>query len=342
MSFQENFELSGQRVEPLPEAQSPELAFHTPLLDLAAEAPALYSLGYRSERVLFPFSNDECTAPYFDQLQVRTLTPEYQQARNRVAVVIGESGLAANLPFIPEDTIVVVDKSPDMCIFMQEYIAGLRTAKDRHEWGSRLHAVGPRDVPDFVGSQLQDWQEASYPHPLVDDVAFAAARAQASEKVIVPWRADITNQKDVSNLAHALRSREATITLMNLTNVLPLEGALQTPAEWAAQLRALPLSPRAPILTTSLGYQRVQNPLEVVLSGKIEKANAQTGPFFGLENLGEASGQNVSRPLGAIAARQFAGGEQTFDSYSDRESEELRDLLATILDDVFPPESPEF
>src|SRR5690348_15324706 len=120
-------EISTQHLVPAEVISDADPVLHLPLPDLANDAPDLTGHMYSSADVRYPLSNDECTAPYFEQLSVRTETPEFQNAKNRVAILVGESGLAANLKYIPEETIVLLDTSPDMNIFMEMYVDSLRT-----------------------------------------------------------------------------------------------------------------------------------------------------------------------------------------------------------------------
>src|SRR5580698_5575672 len=130
-----HIEVSSQEIPLTPDRIS-ELAPSVPLHHLVALAPA-YSDGVSMEETKYSFSNDE-SAAYFDQIQARTALPEYREAANRTAVVIGESSLMAALPFIAEDTIVVVDKSSNMCAFMGRYIDALRQARTLEGWRAEL------------------------------------------------------------------------------------------------------------------------------------------------------------------------------------------------------------
>lgn len=286
---------------PLP-LSSRRLAF-----DLQDDAPPMTGHeSYAPDLIRYPFSNDQCTAPYFDQLQVRVETEGYRQVHNPVAVLIGESALAANISFITEDTIVVMDKSPHMTDFMDYYVEALRVAGDRRTWFSMLEIVGPTDLMDFAGLQVDRWRNAGYVHPFTDDEVFASAQEQANRKTIVPWRADITSQADMAVLGSALSDRDATVTMMNLTNVLPYIRNL-SPNQKLAHLGQLPVSAEAPIITTALNERSSRHFVGRILGRKTGLLNEVTGPFFGLDNLTQAIEANTSHPLGAIGERVYAG-----------------------------------
>jgi hypothetical protein len=272
---------------------------HPPLFDLEAAAPAVDSLRYRREKVIFPFSNDECTSEYFQQLTACTETAEYQQTQHRVALLVGESALAANLVHIPEETIVLLDISPDMNIFMQEYVRGLREASGPAEWASLLAAVGPEDTIDLMLRQSDRWEERGVPHPLGDKRAFVQAQRLAREKVIVPWLADIGNRRDMKTLGSTLRDQSAQVTMMNLTNVLTFVQSFRKPTDCAKQLGTLPVANQAPILTSSIKLPP-RSVADLFSSGN---GHEVTGPFFGLENLARASMPHARHSLGAITER---------------------------------------
>jgi len=167
------------------------LAESRPLHELADHAPTLPSRGYDLSEVYYPFSNDEAIAPYLAQLQARTQTAEYQAASNRVAVLVGESSLATNLKHIPEDTIILLDNSVDMCLFMANYIAGLRTSNTTLEWLQAMDLAEPRldDKNMYRFSALQDLTKQTYEymsagsaHIFTDDAEFLASKAIVQKK----------------------------------------------------------------------------------------------------------------------------------------------------------------
>jgi len=195
-------EISEQVIVPT-KGEVPLTTGHRPLEELYYDAPVLPAEWYNPARVDFPFSNDE-SAVYFEATQTRSETPEYQQAKHRVAIVIGESALAANLKHIPEETILVVDSSEDMCLFMDFYVNGLRTAKTPEEWldrvGLRDYDVSDRHSMRFAGyevRQVAEYLELAREHPLVSQDAFEEAHALAKQKSIIPWKADITSETDM-------------------------------------------------------------------------------------------------------------------------------------------------
>jgi len=271
---------------------------HLPLTDLESIAPDLSGFSYDRERVWNAFSNDECTAPYFEQLVARTETPEYQGAQNRVAVIIGESSLASNLRYIPEETIIWVDNSADKCIYHGEYLAGLREDSGPDEWYDRLQAVGPSGILDSLRYQVVQWEKAGRT-PLLDQNSFDQAQRYARQKAIIPWHADVRSADDMIALGSILQEHNALITMMNLTNVLSYIR-MEDPRSCAALFRDLPLTPNAPILTS---YNRMKPEERVLAYIKGFPLNFVTGPFFGLQNLANAETAHTVHGLGAIVAR---------------------------------------
>ncbi len=273
------------------------ISFRVPLMDLQYVAPDVRGDPYHQGRVSFPFSNDVCTAPYCEQLVARTETREYQDAKQRVALLVGESALAANLKYTSEETIILLSDSPDNCLFMQQYVAGLRECPGPEEWRDRLISVGPDDTAGKMDFQLTQWRREDRPHPLQDQSAFDEAQELARKKVIVPWRVDILAQNDMAMLGRALQERDAWVTMMNLTNVLPYVRLSVNPEDCLVGLRELPVTPNAPILTTSLGLgSRTESD---IINKK--PANMVTGPFFGLENLKLEEKVDMERTLEAMA-----------------------------------------
>ena len=253
-----------------------------------------------------PLSNDECTASYFEQMSARKFTQEYQDTRHPVALVVGESGLAANLKYIPEDTIVMMDISYKMCQYLDFYIESLRTADDCSHWNRLLSQYGAKNMKASREYQLFEWERTGKAHPLTDDSAFREAQQLAREKVIVPWQADITNSTEMDDLASELRRLNGTVTFMNLTNLFscldPDYGALKA----YKNLHKLPSTSEAPILTTGAGITiRPGSAEERQYAEAVGPANYATGPFFGLDNMHRAIMHETCEPLGAVDRRAY-------------------------------------
>ena len=275
-----------------------------PLHQLAEHAPYLPDREYDPGAVRHPFSNDE-SAQYFDQTQARTLTGEYQEAGNRTALVIGESSLSSSIRYIPEDTIVIVDNELEMCLFMRQYVEGLHKASNLAEWQDFMGLNRPgfmdRHGERFssIINQLHEWEENGYAHGLLggSEDAFQAAKKAADEKAIIPWHADITDEKQMKQLAAALDAHGATITMMNLSNALTYDQRkFKDTSEYADVLGCLPVTASAPILTTSFNVKYPMRDTTIVEA---------TGPFFGLDNLAEHGGSTKEDAPGPIAERQY-------------------------------------
>jgi|GEM_PF-977797 len=290
---------------------------HLPLENLYYEAPVLPPNWYDHTNVAFPFSNDE-SAPYFEAVQTRSATPEYQQAKNRVAIVVGESALAANLKYIPEETIIILDNSMDMCLFMDFYVSILRTSATPDEWIERLRISDfePEDkhgqrFSAYAIRQCAEYIELNRQHPLKDQQAFDEASAIAKQKAIIPWHADITSEADMQELGAVLREYDATVTMLNLTNVMPFVQTFKTAREYADVLRNLPITPNAPILATSRSGKPSMHPMAMMADMETGHGIVQaTGPFFGLDNLAKAGGNVAGRDAdGAAVRRKYVGDE---------------------------------
>jgi hypothetical protein len=286
---------------------------NAPLHELALDAPVLADTKPKLSQVGCPFSNDDA-ARYFEQTQARTLTPEYIEANNRTALLVGESALASAIRFIPEDTIILLDSSREMCIYMGAYVKNLREASSIQDWAKRMGLAPNRltarlKSPVFdhyyrkLTAQIITWERDGFSHAFSDEATFKEAQELARQKAIIPWHANITNGYDMSDLSEALNKHGASITMMNLTNVLPYDETFRDSSSYAAMLSELPVTPNAPILTTSVFPQ-----LDEFLNGSLVE-NAQlrivptTGPFFGLANLAEAGGCRDDVDWGSIAVR---------------------------------------
>lgn len=308
-------EVSTQQLASQPNTEV-SLAPSRPLHELVADAPGV---PWPEEAwITFPFANDECTAPYFKQLQARVETPGYQSASNRVALLVGESALAANLQYIPEETIILADRSSSMLLFMARYIDALRSMATPEEWMKEMaidEAALLSKSPHIAHmrsqalAQIKTWRTAGYASPFVDPAAYSEASYIARRKAIIPWCADIKSAQDVAQLGNVLRTYNATVTMMNLTNVMPFASDLATAEEGAEVLAHLPVTDEAPILTTTPGQPDPGKSWWHVSDTTIFPLE-MTGPFFGLKNLAEAGGNITLAPYGPLVQRRYATAEE--------------------------------
>jgi hypothetical protein len=297
---------------PLTEESLGTLVEARPLYDLADRAPQLPNRPYRPRRIVFAFSNDELGAS-LPSLQARTLLPEYRAASNRVALLVGESSLTSSIRYMPEDTIIFVDENPDMCLYMERYVANMLEASSPIDWISRMALNDNNFMRGKEGyfarqliAQVDEWKEAGTIHAMSNANEFKAAQQALSKKTFIPWRGNLLNSTHMNDLAQALNSRGASITFMNLTNVVPYVGA-RTSNRFVQKINMLPITPNAPILTTNVSsrYPRdFQELIKVILGKGIPIAQA-TGPFFGLESLANDGGRLVPPALGAIMLRGY-------------------------------------
>jgi hypothetical protein len=298
-----------------------EFAPSLPLHELTGQAPAFADMPFQPRLVGFPYANDE-SAIYWQQAAARTGTSEYQTATNRTALVVGESSLTSSLPYIPEDTIVAVDSNPHSCAYMQHYVDSLRTAPTIKEWHRQMaHRLNPdfngdtdalyqEDVIGLkLGRQIRQWQEADLKHGLDDEETYKRSSWLARQKAIIPWRADLQDQTDMQLLAQTLRAHRATVTMINLANVVDCLKRSFGPLA----LEDLPVAEHAPILATSMvaeprdvrrlmkeirAQKEAQKPENQADSeaeqpfGPTYLAGA-TGPFFGLRNFFEQGGSEL-------------------------------------------------
>ena len=284
------------------------------------EAPsqALHDLSDAGHPDITPFpersaqhviSNDEL-ARYYTQTAVRAVTAEYLAAPNRVAFIIGEGAAVAALPYIPEETVILADISKDMVDYLAGYTRALQTEPDFDEWKNRISrslSQYSEQRPAYVANSLQkqahDWAHAGHTHPLNSHEHYVRAQYAARTKAIVPYHMDITDPASVQHLATTLRQHGATITFMNLTNVIGYNNL--TGPQMADVLAALPTTPNIPILTTSsLQHSSSQSP-----SGEQLGHLGATGPFFGLDNL-RRGGKAITRGdfAGPLAVRRLLVG----------------------------------
>jgi hypothetical protein len=256
------------------EAPAPSVPLHG-LIDYAPDisGPVDYS------RLPFVFSNDESAASY-DEARSRLEDPDYTRATNRTAVIVGEGSLMAALPMIPEETIVVVDKSPEMCAYMARYVEVLREAGGIDEWAENM-GFYKGDVHAIRKLRLQaaEWYDTGYTHPAHYDEAFVEASQLAQEKTIIPWRADLASRADMEKLGRTLEEHDANVTLLNITNTTASHFRAVRRAKHAARrLGRLPVLQSTPILATT--YQH-KPPIAPYGYNFVRSA----GPFKGLDYL---------------------------------------------------------
>jgi hypothetical protein len=276
------------------EAGKPEaLAASRPLTELADLAPQVTAeVDYRI--LPFTFSNDD-SARQYDATRSRTESPEYKQATNRTAVIIGEGSLMAALPLVPEDTIVLVDRDPAMCAYMGRYVRALVEAETVDEWGRVMGFLGPgtgfgTGVPMAISrldGQVAEWAEDGYTHPRLDEEAYAEAHELVRQKAIVPWHADIRDKGDMKRLGKALETHDANVTMANITNVVADENgvvAVSHGRRYARTLGRLPMVANAPILATSFRHK-----LDAGSPSTVESV----GPFLGPESLAKHGGDEL-------------------------------------------------
>jgi hypothetical protein len=200
-----------------------------------------------------------------------------------VAIIVGESALHTNVQYIPEETIILLGNEPEQVKYMDYYAFNFQTAKGQKEW---ITATGPRNtalMADYLGQLLEQarwWLHEGEPTALTNPALFKQTQALAREKAFIPWYGDITSEADMKRLGAALRKFGATVTLLNLSNVIPYSvrarGArsFSTAADYADMLAHLPMTSSVPILTTGYGVDDWRY-----------KMLQATGPFYGLDDL---------------------------------------------------------
>lgn len=253
----------------------------------------------------YAFSNDEL-ANYYAALKVRTVSPDFKTASNRVAILIGEGALAAALGagMLPEEIIIMLDINKKHGAYMQRYIDALRTSSSPQEWRNTVlgeHAQA-NDQPNtsattLLESQIHEWQASGYTHALTDQKAYMRAQSEARKKTIITWSGDVTSQDHMILLGEALKSHNAHITFLSLSNVMPTNDTLHTAAAFVQPLQHLPFTSSTPILTSSL---RQKEDGSIIVEA--------TGPFWGLENLRLHGGNTntlTQNTLGAAVDRQY-------------------------------------
>jgi hypothetical protein len=281
------------------------MAAHTtePLHALANDAPALSPI-FAGEDVTYPFSNDDSWGS-FEKAFARTRNLEFDDTPNKVALLIGESALAETITRIPEQTILLVDNRMGMVQHMGQYLTALREEEHAAAWRQRIcdpatlsakHLGGYRRMLD---AQTRHAEGQARTHALSDagHDRYVAAQKAAQEKAIIPWKADITSYEDMAALGRALRNHDATITLMNLSNVIPYAwtagDGFSDSAQYANVLSTLPTTDWMPIITTSM---RDKSP---------DQRNLATGPFTGLSNLAQLGGDSMEGRVNKVSGNTY-------------------------------------
>lgn len=295
---------------------APSRALHE-LQDLA---PAISKAWRPGQSVAYPFSNDE-SAIYFAQTASRTATYEYRTASNRTALLVGESSLAAALPHIPEDTVLIVDKDPAFCFYMQQYIEALRFSPDIQTWTLEMAKRLGEDTEGGAAAleyakqlkgldyhrQVRQWQRAGLAHGLGNDENYSQARRLAHDKAIIVWEANIKSADDMRSLARALAEHEATVTMANLTNALSWPCTAEG-KELPVALEDIPMTAHAPILITAATAFPREYSEELKGQGDPRRETyliPATGPFFGLQNLLENGAARMTHNSKAVFVRQY-------------------------------------
>lgn len=273
-----------------------------PIAELSAAAPPIHNEG---QEATFPFSNDNMRTSFIDALN-RKDTETYQAVENPVAILVGESALAANIQLIPEQTIVLIDKNHSTSLYMDRYAQALREEPDAASWmlrmlGSFASDSGAYIFSDHLARQMRHFRDCDKAHPfgntIQDKIAYGNAQEKAREKTIVSWPADIAGPDDMNYLGETLREHDGTVTLLNLTNVIPycaerphLGHSYLQSRRYAEVLRALPTTPDMPILTTS-NYSHNTD------SAATAHMLDFTGPFMGLDDLATRGGSGRTGPI---------------------------------------------
>jgi hypothetical protein len=273
-----------------------------PTAELGAAAPPIYD---EERDVTFPFSNDNMRTSFVDALS-RKDTETYQAVENPVAVLVGESALAANIQLIPEQTIVLIDKNHSTSLYLDRYVQALREEPDAASWMQRMLGGFASDLSAFtfrdcLARQIRHFRDYDRVHPFGDTtqdaIAYSNAQEKAREKTIVSWAGNIASPDDMEYLGETLREHNGTVTLLNLTNVIPycaerphLEHSYLQSRRYAEVLRTLPTTADMPILTTS-SYSYDVDPTTTA------HMLDYTGPFTGLDDLAARGGNGRTGPI---------------------------------------------
>jgi hypothetical protein len=270
-------------VQGIPQESCENINSHVPLWELEVQQDHRSSVStrVRAKDVYFPFSNDGDLAIYYKQLRARQYTPDYQNAINPVAVIIGEGSLAAALQYIPEPTIILIDKDPFMVDYMRQYRSMLRVCEAPEDF---LNGLGISLNKRSVYRNVRKWRRYEESHPFESLEKFRESSMLAKRKAIVPYCLDITDPRQMLEFGELLNRFSAEISFMNLTNAAGYENNFLTASDLAHELSLLPITQHAPIMTTSPTsipyYKDGLVPVDAI-GGLIY----QTGPFFGVDNL---------------------------------------------------------
>lgn len=245
-----------------------------------------------------PLSNDDL-ASTFAVLSRREQSPAFNSTQNRTAILVGESALMASIFHTPEDTIVLLDISPGMVAHMRRYVEALRTTDSIDKWYKAICRNLPAHFKEEVIAEMRIAYEeqaarchrVGLEHPALSGDAFGEASTLAQRKAIIPWMADLSERRDMKRLGKALRAHKASVTMLNLTNVLVCEPRFEDASQAARNLSVLPIASDVPILTTTV-TACAQAP------GSILPTTHPAGIFFGVDDL------------------RINGGDTDFHSYS--------------------------
>lgn len=241
-------------------------------------------LTFHATKAPWPVNIDKFARDYVESA-LRTETDDYQQANNRVAIVVGEGAFNTTILYIPEDTILLTDISRGACNYMQAYVDALRIEPSSFLWKRRMQPVWesqtyqiPETVDTAFDNQIRQWNDSGYSHAFSDEDTYYRAHLAAQAKAIIPVHMDFKNVDHVSKLAVELNRRNATVTFANFTNLIDIAYRCRAD-NFAEVVACLPFSKFAPILAS---YVQLPTPAE---KAQGIESNAVHGPFFGLPNL---------------------------------------------------------
>ena len=284
-------EMSNQLLTSLEVAPLPDLAPSRPLHELAtiqSESPRMLPRQWGG-KASSTVTNDESARSYAEAA-ARVLDPEFRTTANRVAFVIGEAALVAALPYIHEETVIVADYSTDMIAYMEAYLDALKVANNYADWYYTIRTEYAQRNPygydqemEHIrwGLQVKQWLSVLGTHPAKSLQHFALTQDAVRYKAVVPMHIDINSGYSMDQLGQWLGGLGATITFMNLSNVMEVNSHASQGA-FHEGLTLLPIGRTAPILTTSIIQPATVYNDEGQRTGT---AIGATGPFFGLDNL---------------------------------------------------------
>ncbi len=277
-------ELSTQLLSPDQIAEIPSAASR-PLYELADTVIDDGSgQNFYATKAPWPVNIDEFARAYVESA-LRTETVDYQQASNRVAIVVGEGAFNTSVLYTPEDTVLLIDISRGACRYMQSYSIALQEEPSSALWKRRMQTVWdtttyriPESIDEAFANQIRQWNDSGYHHSFSDEATYYRAHKAAQTKALIPIQMDITNIDHINTLATRLNKLDAKITFANFTNLIDI--AFRCRADnFAEAVSALPFSEFAPILAS---YVQIPTPIE---ANSGANTRSVSGPFFGLSNL---------------------------------------------------------